>query len=69
MSINTLKAILALIPIMSVCAISFILIWFPPPALADDFLRTLLGAMIILSKESYSYYFGASHTEHKEGGA
>lgn len=58
MSTPTIRALLALIPIGGVVMCMGVLLFRPPPE--RELIHVLLGALIALSKDSFSYYFGAS---------
>ena len=65
MNTNTLKGILALIPILGLLICLGILLFVAPPE--RELIHVLIGAFIAFTKDSYSYYFGSSDATNGKG--
>lgn len=61
MKTQTIKGHLSLAPIYGILMVVYVLVFVPPPQdTILNMLHMLLGALVALCKEPYSYYFGSS---------
>lgn len=66
MTARTVRALLAYIAVLMLGAALVLVLRVNIPQAARDVVMVIIGALITLSKEAYSFFFGTSQSSHEK---